>query len=78
MPPGKASTLLTDHLIIGKPLPGKVVHVKLPYWLRWVVLLDTLFGCHDALILEKWRQRPDTAIAVDWDAKPQLKQIFEL
>ena len=22
----------------------------------------------------KWRQRPDMNIAVDWDAKPQIKQ----
>ena len=24
----------------------------------------------------KWRQRPDMAIAVDWDVKHQLKQII--
>ena len=34
-------------------------------------------GCHDILMLGrspiKWRQRPDMTIAVDWEAKPQIK-----
>ena len=38
----------------------------------------SIIGCRDVLILGKtpikWRQRPDMTIAVDWDAKPQLKQ----
>ena len=25
---------------------------------------------------KKWRQHPDMTIAIDWDAKPLLKQIF--
>ena len=50
-----------------------------PYWFSWVVIFATLFGCHDAIILDKspikWRQRPDMAIAVsDWDVKHQLKR----
>ena len=42
------------------------------------LVFEALFGCHDILILGtspiEWRQRPDMTIAVDCDAKPQLKQ----
>ena len=47
-------------------------------WLSWADIFEALFGCHDMLILGtspiKWRQRPDIAIAVDWDVKHQCKQ----
>ena len=45
-----------------------------------MVIFEAFFGYHDILILGtcespiKWRQRPDTTIAVDWDVKYQLKQ----
>ena len=36
-------------------------------------MFQALVGCHDIFILGKspikWRQRPDMALAVDWDVK---------
>ena len=47
VPPGKASKLLTDHLITGKPLKtepvqekwlSQPIHTYKPYWFAWVVI----------------------------------------
>ena len=47
VPPGKASKLLTDHLITGKPLKSEpaqkkwfsqTIHAYKPYWFAWVVV----------------------------------------
>ena len=47
VPPGKASKLLTDHLITGKPLKSEpaqekwfsqAIHTYKPYWFAWVVI----------------------------------------
>ena len=79
---GKASSLLTDHLITGYPLRSKLaqekwfqvkpsIHISLFYLNGWI--LQALVGCHEILILGKslikWRQRPDMTLAVDWDVK---------
>ena len=47
VPPGKASKLLTNHLITGKPLKSEpaqekwfsqTIHTYKPYWFAWVVI----------------------------------------
>ena len=58
VPPGKASTLLTDCLITGVSLPrkrdtSKTIPTYKPYWRSWVVIFEELFGCHDILVLVK-------------------------
>ena len=58
---------------------SQTIHTYKPYWLGWVVIFfEAHFVCHDILMLGKspikWRQRPDMAIAVDWDVKRQFKQ----
>ena len=88
VPPGKASKLLTSHLIIGKLLKfepaqekwfSQTIHTCTykPYWFTWVVY-EAHFDCHDIQILGKspikWRQHPDMTFAVDWDVKHQFKQ----
>ena len=71
VPPGKASTLLSDHLITGQPHPGKVVHFKPAIHISLIGLVGWSFLKHlfDVIILGKspikWRQSPDMAIAVD-------------
>ena len=80
--PGKASSLLTDHLITGYPLRSELAQEKwfqdkpsIPISLFGLVgwIFQALVGCHDILILDKspikWRQRPDMTLAVDWDVK---------
>ena len=57
LPPDKAFTVMTDHLLTGLSCLGKVVQVdayvhKL-MWLSWVAIFEVLFGCHDILILGK-------------------------
>ena len=80
LPTGKASLLLTDHLITGYPLRSELAQEK---WFQvkpstpislfglFVWIFQALVGCHDILILGKspikWRQRPDMTLAVDWD-----------
>ena len=75
VPPGKASSLLTDHLITywltahRKSGSGQTIHIYNYRLCRysWVVIFEVHFGCHDVLILGespiKWRQRPDMAIS---------------
>ena len=48
VPPGKASSLLTDHLITGLSLPRKggtcqIIHTYNPCWFSWVVKFEALF-----------------------------------
>ena len=47
VPPGKATNLLTNHLITGFPLMSEpaqekwfsqTIHTYKPYWLSWVVI----------------------------------------
>ena len=62
---------------------SQTIYTYKPYWLSWMIVFEALFGCHDVLILVKspikWWQRRDMTIAVDWDAKPQLKpQLKEI
>ena len=79
---GKASSLLTDHLITGYPLRSELAQGKwfqvrpsIPISLFGLVewIFQALVGCHNILILGKspikWRQRPDMTLAVDWDVK---------
>ena len=86
MPPGKTYKLLTDYFITAKPVPPRKKWLKSNHsYIRkaFLVYLDGYFfhanfGCHhDILMLSrstiKWRQCPDVTIALDWDAKPQLK-----
>ena len=86
-PPGKAYTLLTGHLITGKPLRSEPAQEKwfqvkpskrMSFWFTWVLIFSAHFVCHDILMLGtspiKWRQRPDTTIAVDLDVKHHFKQ----
>ena len=82
--PGKASLLLTDHLITGYPLRSELAQEKWfqvkPISLFGLVgwIFQALVGCHDILILGKspikWRLRPDMTLAVDWDVKHLFKQ----
>ena len=78
--PGKASSLLTDHLITGYPLRSELaqekwfqVEASIPISLFGLVewIFQALVGCHDILILGKspikLSQRPDMTLAVDWD-----------
>ena len=55
-------------------------HNKL-YWLTWVLYLKHFFDVMTFLCLGispiKWRQHRDMPIAVDWDTRPQLKQLFK-
>ena len=57
LPPDKATTVMTDHLLTGLSCLGKVVQVESyihkPEWLSWVVISEAYFGCHDILILGK-------------------------
>ena len=60
---------------------SQIICTNKPLWLGWmVVIFQALVGCHDILILGKspikWRQRPDMTLAVDWDVKHQLKQVW--
>ena len=81
VPPGKAYTLLTDHLITGKPLWFEPAEEKC-----FKAYLDgyiALFGCLDLPIFckspIKWRQCPDMTIAVAWEMhefKQTNKQNF--
>ena len=54
------------------------IRTYMPFWLCWMVILKTLVGCNDILILGKshikWGQRPDMTFAVDWEVKHQFKQ----
>ena len=80
--PGKASLLLTDHLITGYPLRSELalekwfqvkpsIPISLSGLVRWI--FQALVGCHDILSLGKspikWRKCPDMTLAVDWDVK---------
>ena len=80
---------MTDHLITGKPLwsePAQETRFKSnhPYaisllWLSWMVIYQTLVGCNAILTenkSQKWRQRPNMTLAVDWDVKHQFKQTY--
>ena len=80
--PGKASLLLTDHLITGYLLRSELAQEKwfqvkpsIPISLFGLVgwIFQALVGCHDILILGKspikWRQHPGMTLAVDWDVK---------
>ena len=53
------------------------IHINLNCIFGWLVLVQAHFGCHDILMFGKspikWRRRPDMTIAVDWDAKPEIK-----
>ena len=64
--PGKVYTLLTDHLVTRSGLESGSSQTGLDEWFYL-----NHFLCHDILILGKssikWRQRPDMAIAVDWN-----------
>ena len=64
VPRGKASKLLTDHLITGKPHKSEpaqekwfsqTIHTYKPYWLDWVVIIfyEAHLECHDILTLGK-------------------------
>ena len=77
VPPRKASKLLTNHLITGKPLKfmpaqekwfRQTIHTYKPYWFAWVNCKAD-FECHDILLMGKspieWRQRPDMVFAVE-------------
>ena len=86
MPPGKATMLLSVHLITGLRLWSELAqekwfksnHPYKPYWLSYVVIFEALFDCQDILLLHKspikWRQHSDMTIFIDWDAKLYLKQ----
>ena len=77
--PGKAYPPLTDRLLVnrsGMSLPRKsgssqIIHTIKTLWLTYMVIhvSEALVGCHEILICGKssikWRQRPDTTIAVD-------------
>ena len=88
VPPGKAyNTLLTDHLR-SEPVQVKwfksdhpyYYYTYGPFWLTWVVIFETQFGCYGVLILSKssikWKQRPDMIIAVFCGIKHQFKQTI--
>ena len=56
VPPGKASKLLTDHLITCKPLKSEpvqekwvsqTIHTYKLYWFTWV----EIFECHDDILM---------------------------
>ena len=73
--PGKASLLLTDHLITGYPLRSELAQEKwfqvkpsIPISLFGLVgwIFQALVGCKSPI---KWRQHPDMTLAVDWDVK---------
>ena len=59
VPPGKACTLLTDHLItgftaqvcacLGKMVSSQTIRTYKQYWLRGMVIFQTLVGYHGAL-----------------------------
>ena len=81
--PGKASKLLTDHLITGLSLPRKSGLVKPSIHNALLAKLggyiyEAHFACHDIVMLGKspikWRQRPDMTIAVDWDVNHEFNQ----
>ena len=77
VPPSKAYT--PDYrLTSGLSLPREEVQVKPFILVNLIDLVGWLFGCHDILMLSRspieWRQSPKMIIAVDGDAKPQLKQ----
>ena len=78
--PGKASKILTDHLIRGLPIKSEpaeekwlsqTIHTYQPYLFASVVIAE----CLDIRRLMlgksaiKWRQHPDMTIAVDWGVK---------
>ena len=56
--------------------------ISVLFWFGWLYIYEALymkhFLDHDILILGKspikWRQRPDMILAVDWNAKHQLKK----
>ena len=76
VPLGKASTLRLLVNRSGLSLPRKscssqTIHTYKPNWLSCAVIFEALFRCHHVIIVGT---SPDMTIAVDWNARPQLKQ----
>ena len=87
MPPDKASKLLTICLLVNSlclSLPRKSglvkssIHINLVDLLGCFIFYEAYFECHGIIMLGKspmkLGQRPDVAIAVNWDVKHQFKQ----
>ena len=74
MPPGKAYKLRTRK---SEPAQEKLCKSNRPYVYLCCYFFKHILGVMTPYVRSKsykWRQRPDMTMAVDWDAKPQLKQ----